>query len=377
MTVIEDRGPELFTVCLVLLITSVTATLLRVYTRLGVVRAWGADDWTMSFACISFILFVTCAITGIHYGTGRHAADLTTPNIQEAMKYWWLCYIWYCVTMILSKISIGVFLLRLTVSRIHHYIIYLVMMLTVITGIVFFFVTLLQCHPITYFWDKDQDGWCIDTNIIAALTYLYSAFSVICDFTFAILPMFLIHTLQIDRKTKLALIPILSLACVASIAVAVRFAYIHDFTKPDFLWATVDIAIWSTTEQGLGITAGSLATLRPLFRTIAQRFGVWTSSEGIPDSNENAPRTIGSIDKSKARKALARHRGPFSLTTFGQQDDEEAQLGHGNDLKKHSKIYTTTTVTVASEDTKRSSFWGCPSRSRNESEEELNRKSNA
>lgn len=146
-----------------------------------------------------------------------------------------MCYIWYCVTMIASKISIGVFLLRLTVSRTHHYILYLVMFLSVVTGIVFFFVTLFQCHPVTYFWYKDQDGSCIDTKIIAALTYLYSAFSVICDFTFALLPIFLIRSLQIDRKVKFALIPILSIACVASIAVAVRFVYINDFTKPDFL----------------------------------------------------------------------------------------------------------------------------------------------
>lgn len=104
MAVVENRGPELFVVCVVLLCASVVVSLLRVYTRLGVVKAWGLDDWTMSFAAvspsvkclleyiltleiqISFILFVTSALTGIHYGTGRHDADLTTPNIQQAMK---------------------------------------------------------------------------------------------------------------------------------------------------------------------------------------------------------------------------------------------------------------------------------------------------
>lgn len=86
--------------------------------------------------------------------------------------------------------------------------------LSVITGAVFFFVTLLQCRPISYFWNQNQEGSCIAPNVIIALTYLYSVFSVICDFTFAILPMFLIRGLQMDPKTKWALVPILCLACV-------------------------------------------------------------------------------------------------------------------------------------------------------------------
>jgi hypothetical protein len=34
----------------------------------------------------------------------------------------------------------------------------------------------------------------------------------------------------------------------------------------DFLYSTMDVAIWSTVEPGIGITASAAATLRPLFR---------------------------------------------------------------------------------------------------------------
>jgi hypothetical protein len=40
--------------------------------------------------------------------------------------------------------------------------------------------------------------------------------------------------------------------------------------------ATVDVAIWSTVEQGLAITAGSLATLRPLMKQVNARLG-WST----------------------------------------------------------------------------------------------------
>lgn len=35
---------------------------------------------------ISFTLFVTCAITGVHYGTGRHHSDLSDDDFETAMK---------------------------------------------------------------------------------------------------------------------------------------------------------------------------------------------------------------------------------------------------------------------------------------------------
>jgi hypothetical protein len=56
--------------------------------------------------------------------------------------------------------------------------------------------------------------------------------------------------------------------------------YVMDFRNPDFLWATVDIAIWSDIEQGLAVTAGSLATLRPLWRQISEKFGFASTSFG-------------------------------------------------------------------------------------------------
>ncbi|KAK9784358.1 hypothetical protein SCARD494_12970 [Seiridium cardinale] len=370
-TDIPNRGPQLMVVCITLLTIAVISITMRCFTRLFIVKGFGKDDYLMVFAMIikiSFTLFVTCAITGVHYGTGRHRVNLSTHDFEEAMKYWWLCYIWYCVTMISSKLSIGVFLLRITVQKIHHYILYILMFLSVMTGLVFFFVTLFQCHPVTYFWYKEQDGTCIDSSIIAALTYLYSAISVICDFTFALLPLHIIHGLQMNKNTKLALIPILGMGCVASIAVVVRFAYIEKFKDPDFLWATLDIAIWSTTEQGLAITAGSLASLQPLLKRVAQRFGIWETRRTLPGSNDVLPRTIGSEGKSKQRKNRSA-KDSYGMTTFDWEDGEDPAA---NEDKKTNQIMLTREVNVT---TKRGSLWAVSENPGNESEEELTNKS--
>jgi hypothetical protein len=52
-----------------------------------------------------------------------------------------------------------------------------------------------------------------------------------------------------------------------------------ELANPDFLWATVDVAIWSDIEQGLAITAGSMATLRPLYRKLSSQFGLSTGPD--------------------------------------------------------------------------------------------------
>ncbi|TGJ85454.1 hypothetical protein E0Z10_g3332 [Xylaria hypoxylon] len=385
MSSVPNRGPTLFAVCVTLLTVSVVTFSLRIYTRLFLVKAWGLDDWFMGVATIFFTLFVTSGIIGIHYGTGRHFADLEPEDAKLALKFWFLCYLWYSLTMIASKLSIAIFLLRLTISKTHHYIIYTISLFTIASGAVFFFVALFQCAPIPFFWDKDiVGGKCIDVGIIAALTYLYSSFSVVCDFTFAILPLFLIYDLQIDMRTKIALIPILSIGLVASIAVVVRFRYIETFKDPDFLWATIDIAIWSACEQGLSITAASLATLRPLFRNMGKQFGMWTPRTSMPLSGEAFPATIGSTDKFKERRAVPSRYGNISLATFVQKDDSEAAVNCSSDGKsvnqtEHSrKIHTTTTISVLSDrniaNNKRNTSWGLGRgcESGNESEEKLN-----
>ncbi|KAI4623708.1 uncharacterized protein J4E88_009345 [Alternaria novae-zelandiae] len=301
---LANRGPELQAVCSTFVSLAFITTVLRVYVRARIVKAFGADDWWMVAALCAHVMFATCAIGGIHYGTGRHMDTLSSEQQYKAMRYWWLCYIAYCWAMITSKMSIGLFLLRVTVKKLHKYIIYAAMGLTVLCGLVFFFVTLFQCHPISFFWDKNNPaGTCINVDVIIGLTFLYSAISVISDFTFAILPFFLIWGLNMSVKTRVLLIPILGMACVASVAVCVRMGYVMDFKNPDFLWATVDIAIWSDIEQGLAITAGSLATLRPLWRQVSEKFGFSNSSFGPSrPSNMRTPQWVNDPNRESKKK---------------------------------------------------------------------------
>ncbi|KZM23401.1 uncharacterized protein EKO05_0003931 [Ascochyta rabiei] len=274
---IPNRGPELVGVNIAFVATAVIANALRCIVRVKMVKAFGTDDWLMVASTIFFIGYVISSTIGAHYGTGRHHDNLEDWQVERARKCWFYCYLFYCCSMILSKISIGCFLLRISVKRVHTMIIYAAMFVSTFACTAFFFVTLFQCNPVKFFWEKSlEDGTCIDNRVIIALGFVYSIFSIIADFTFALLPAFLVWNLQLKRRTKIALIPLLTMGCVASAAVIARLPFLPKLNSPDFLWDTIDIAIWSTVEQGLAITAGSLATLRPLFALVMHQLGLST-----------------------------------------------------------------------------------------------------
>jgi hypothetical protein len=92
--------------------------------------------------------------------------------------------------------------------------------------------------------------------------------------------------------------------------------------------ATLDIAIWSTVEQGLAITAGSLATLRPLFFIAVHKLGLSTSPSAYRPSggygmSAKLPGNAASVSGMKAEK-LRPDIYKLSASVRTRSSDEEA-----------------------------------------------------
>jgi hypothetical protein len=181
------------------------------------------------------IFYITSSIVGIQYGTGRHHRDLPVENVERARHCWWFCYIFYSWAMIFAKLSIGFLLLRISHRRIHTWILYAAMLTTIVAGGAFFFVTVFQCWPVYRFWKDHSLDHCVSNGLIMGLAYTYSVFSIMSDLTFAVIPGFLVWHLQLKRRAKIALIPLIIMGCIASAAVIARLPFIKDFNSPDFL----------------------------------------------------------------------------------------------------------------------------------------------
>lgn len=134
----------------------------------------------------------------------------------------------------------------------------------------------------------------------------------------------------------------------ASSATIVRFPYLHSLTDiGDFLYSTADVAIWSTVETGLGITAAGFATLRPLLRKFlggssahdtpgATSGGQWhrTGSGHPKDAYGRGISRTGGKEDFELRDAPGKDYGVTTVIDHGKQSpdtDSESQKAIGSD----------------------------------------------
>ncbi|RDW69763.1 hypothetical protein BP6252_08783 [Coleophoma cylindrospora] len=310
---VDNRGPTIAGAAYAMAALSTVATLLRIYCRAWVSKAFGADDWLAVIAQGLYILYCSYSIRGVGYGTGKHLTDIPTDKFIQAMQMWWSCEPLYVLTSMAIKASIAIFLLRVCVKTAHKVIIWTVLVTTEIYSFFFFLLFVLQCLPTSLFWNRYKEtppeGKCIRGIIVYNSFYGYSAISCAADWTFSILPIFMVWGLQMDLRIKLFVVAILAAGALASTATIIRFPELHHLNDiGDFLYTTSGVAIWSTVEMGIGITAAAAATLRPLLRKF---FGIGTAAGLGSAQSGSAPQW-----PKPASASYVRNRGSDNLDEF-------------------------------------------------------------
>ncbi|KAK3688750.1 hypothetical protein B0T22DRAFT_512485 [Podospora appendiculata] len=282
---LDDTSPVIQIVAALGLGISVVVMILRCATRVYVVKSFGKDDALMSAAMITYSVYILLMMVNASFGFGA----VPLPMLPEEhriiiLRDTWMSYLFYFLTMALGKMSIGWFLLRVTIHRVHHQIVYTAMGATVASCLLAAFVLTFQCAPVSFFWDKTvaDDGVCTEpATLIKASYYPYGAVTIVTDFALALLPAWIVSQLQMNIKTKIALIGLMAMGCLSSSAVIARWVLFTRETSPlSTFHATAQIAAWTMIEQFLIITVGSMATLRPLLGLIRYKLGWGGSRRG-------------------------------------------------------------------------------------------------
>ncbi|KAJ5465291.1 uncharacterized protein N7458_000977 [Penicillium daleae] len=304
MLPLEGRSKSIFIVTTIFLGISFIAVCLRCFVRLRLIKAFGLDDALMVFAMCLNILFALCGITGSLYGLGQKSLELllVRKTMETAMFLRMDLHHSKDLYRRRSSPPYG------RAGSCDHPL--GVIGVTSVVGLIFWFILTLQCQPVSFFWTRVRleldptapvHGTCLSLDTLLDMSYVYSATAALCDFTLGILPVFLVWNLQMNVRTKAALAGILALGGIASAAVIVRIPYLSDYKDPDFLYATTNISIWSNVETGLGIAAGSLVTLRPLFRWLRDPSYRGTRSKqtggSVPLSNMSGKQTTPSTPR--------------------------------------------------------------------------------
>jgi hypothetical protein len=109
----------------------------------------------------------------------------------------------YVAILGLVKLSVLVFYLRIFPQTWFRYTVYGALVFVIVSTTIISLLTIFQCKPIAYFWDRDLHGKCININ---ALAYANSAMSIVQDVLIVVLPIPVLSKLHLGRKKKIGVI---------------------------------------------------------------------------------------------------------------------------------------------------------------------------
>ncbi|KAM0690996.1 hypothetical protein Q7P36_009766 [Cladosporium allicinum] len=263
------RATEITAVTITFLITAWMAVLARTWVRAVMIRNYGWDDAVMLLAVLTYTLYASFNLELVSMAFGNSKLSSESWHYKETVaSYILVSFSLHAATMVILKISLGIFYLRIVVSRWQKVTVYATVGIATIYGCFYFFAVLFSCGvPAKFLVNALQDKCWGNPEGRFATNLTAGTINAVSDFILATLPITLIRKACMPLPAKLSACLILLLGCVGSAVSVVRLAYVKGMSyNMDFFQVGVNITLWSIIEAGLCITAASLATLRPLFR---------------------------------------------------------------------------------------------------------------
>ena len=163
---------------------------LRIFTRLRLVRAFGWDDgmiivamvWQpMSFRVSTLTSFskllslITTALITVQvaYGVGRHSIFLDPHQMQMSVKYIYLTQIPSTFSSCFGKIAVALLLKRIIApNRAMALFLWFVIISLLIVNVFVNIFILTYCKPLAFLWDRSLRGSCLPNSVLRDTGYL-------------------------------------------------------------------------------------------------------------------------------------------------------------------------------------------------------------
>jgi hypothetical protein len=192
------------------------------------------------------------------------------------------------VVLTLIKVALVVFYIEIFDSRRFKITAYIVMVYLIVTSLISFLITIFVCKPVSFYWNRDIEGTCMDPQIIA---YACSGCAIIQDLVLLILPLVFIRDLTMQRHRKIGAIVMFSIGSLGCIATIIRLHTLTTFRiSVDPTWDYVEATIWTEVELAAGSICVSLPTIRVLVSKMLQASPRVRRWRALYQSKRNKPR---------------------------------------------------------------------------------------
>ncbi|KAL8998623.1 MAG: hypothetical protein Q9169_002374 [Polycauliona sp. 2 TL-2023] len=267
----KNLGPLFTAVDIVVFFLSTTFVLLRLGTRFFITRNPGWDDATILLAQAITAVGKGFVVTEVSYGLGQHRSSLSERQYMTYLKYDFLDWAQFFIALLVTKISICLFLLRLSQFNRLRNVLYGLMGILVMTHIPLLFIYIFQCDPVRKAWDREMDGECMSMDVVQNVVTAQGVFSFLTDFICAAFPAILLWNVKIKTKTKVGVCCLMGAGVITGAIAITRTAFSWQVQSEDLSWVGVPGALTRVFEVNIGTMAACAPVLRPLIRYIKAR----------------------------------------------------------------------------------------------------------
>ena len=307
----DNQGPLILAVSYALLAIAIITVILRLHIRLGLRNGLNADDYTIVASLVSHVFMeipsryhltvhqiagiigTSCLTKLVYEGLGRHVWCIPPEHLPLAVKFSTIAQMLNVIGIGLAKISVTLCVLRI-IDRTRTY---LALFLHVVIAFVSashlsqIILFIVQCRPMAAIWNPHIHGNCFSPHITYLAGYIGFGLDAFTDLICAGIPIFILHRLHINFRTKLALCMLMGLGSLTAGCAIAKAVLLDRLFAKDYTWAITKPAFCTIIEHLSGITLVSLPALKPLFNRLLEEASSRLSSSGNPHSKRSSRAT--------------------------------------------------------------------------------------
>ncbi|KAF5694875.1 integral membrane protein [Fusarium denticulatum] len=246
-------------------ILCILCAVIRVYTKLFIVRKISPEDWPSFTSLVIYIVYFGIGHHALMSAFGQDIWWVNADDLSHALKLFWIDCPVYTLLLGMTKVTIILFYIRLC----HVYTLFCqlcwacILIISISTG-VFMSLNIFQCTPIRWNWDRfggeDVDFWCMDLN---KLQWSINITNIIFDIVVLVLPIPLIWKTKSTFRRKLGIVLMFSLGVVVLVASCLKMRYnvLYGHSN-NITWDYMDLMVWAGIESSVSIAAPCLPTVR-------------------------------------------------------------------------------------------------------------------
>ncbi|GAD96327.1 hypothetical protein NFIA_027900 [Paecilomyces variotii No. 5] len=252
-------GRTVNTVAIVFGVITICVIAIRLYGRIVLVRAVGADDGSFDGDCKPLVVgFYRSDHSSRPLWTGEpYRGCYGNGNNNHVV---WVSSIFYNATLGFIKTSVLSLYSRLGDSTLKK-MSYVMIAIVGSQATANVLVCIFQCNPIPAAWDTSiTQKKCVNIN---AFYLANAATNITTDLLTYGLPWNTVRKLQMPRKQKVAVGVMLCLGLLACVSSIIRITYIpRMLSSPDATYVISNAMYWSVIETNIGILAASIPSMK-------------------------------------------------------------------------------------------------------------------